>query len=1053
MPPDKRHKQYKGHKQWIGNVPLKVVLVVPFLLQIIVAVGVTGWLSIRNGQQAINNIALQLQQQQANYIEEKVIDYLEDPVLINQFIADTITSDIINIDSLQAFQPYLEAQLQKYPTLTAITIGTEKPDYVGIRRRDSPGEYSIATWNHDTGGITIRIFNAQGYLLSTEILSDYDHRQRAWYYESLAVGKPVWKQPYATFQTKELIISADHPLFDDRGHPIGVISSDFSLAQINQFLQTLKVEKTGIIFIMDRNGDLIATSSGELPFTVNTQTEEAKRISALNSPNPLIRATSAYIEQHLQGFQGIRQQYQSGFDFAREHQFVYIKNLQFNNQLDWLIVVVTPEANFLAQVHSNTRLTIFYCLLSLVAAIIAGIVAANGINRPIQRLVTASTGLSQQAAIGNLAKIPFDPRLTQETIKEFRTLAQAFQHMAHQLQDAFQALAQAKAELEIRVEERTLELRQSEEKFAKAFRSGPSAIAITRMDNGSLIEVNGVFLALTGYRADEVIGRTPTELNLWENIDDRDRLLQVVAEQGAIHNYEFRLRTKEGKIRTSLLSAEVINLNGQDCLLTIAIDISARKQAELELHQAKEAAEAANRAKSEFLANMSHELRTPLNGILGYAQLLQRDPNLSDSQQKGLQTIQQCGKHLLTLINDILDLSKVEAEKLELHIAEFALPEFLESIADLFYLRVEQKGLFFLYERLSPLPARVSGDEKRLRQVLINLLGNAVKFTEHGGVFLKVGLVGPQTIRFRVEDTGQGIDPAYLDAIFQPFRQVGDPARRSEGTGLGLAISQRLVQLMGGQLQVTSQLGQGSQFWFDIELPVVTEVNPNHTARADLNIIGYQGPRRRILVVDDRPENRTLLVGLLAPLGFEVATANDGLDCLTQAVHFQPDAILLDLVMPALNGIEATQRLRQLDTLRSPIIIATSASAFENDRQASLEAGCNDFIPKPIQQKDLLACLSYHLGLEWIYHTAAIAPAVAEPAATSVVPDPEILSHLQALAKLGDIKSLRETLARLQQTDPHLLPFLSALETLAKNFQIKKIQQFLRQYAIEDEQA
>jgi len=1025
--------------------------VVPFILQIIVAVGVTGWLSIRNGQRAINNVALQLQQQQADYIEEKVIDYLEDPILVNQFIADTITSDVININQLQALQPYLETQLHKYATLTAITIGTEKPDYIGIRRRETPGEFSIATWNPGSGGITIRIFNAQGQLLSSEIRSDYDHRQRSWYYDSLALGKPTWNPPYATFQTKELIISADHPLFDEMGNPVGVISSDFSLAQINHFLQSLKIE--GLVFIMDRAGELIAASSGELPFTVNTKTQEATRISSLESPNPTIRLASHYLRAYFQDFHQIYRQYQLDFTLDREHQFLYVKNLRFNDQLDWLVVVVTPEANFLAQVHDNTRLTIFYCLLSLIAAIIAGILAANWINQPIQRLVAASTGLSQQAAIGNLAKLPFDPRLTQETIKEFRTLARAFQHMAHQLQDTFQALAHAKEELEIRVEERTQELRQSEEKFAKAFRSGPSAIAITQMGDGALIEVNGVFLTMTGYQIDEVIGRTPTELNLWENLDDRDRLLQAVAERGAVHNYEFRLRTKQGTIRTSLLSAEVINLNGQDCLLTIAIDISARKQTELELHQAKEIAEAANRAKSKFLANMSHELRTPLNGILGYAQLLQRDPSLSDSQKKGLQTIQQCGKHLLTLINDVLDLSKVEAQKLELHLEEFQLPEFLESIADLFYLRVEQQGLFFLYERLSPLPERVLGDEKRLRQVLINLLGNAVKFTQQGGVFLKVGVRAGSTIRFQVEDTGQGIDPVYLEEIFQPFRQVGDPAHRSEGTGLGLAISQHLVQLMGGQLQVTSQLGQGSQFWFDIELPIVAEAHTANQPLLDLKIIGFQGPTRRILVVDDRLENRTLLISLLTPLGFAVQAAIDGADCLAKAAEFHPDAILLDLVMPNLTGIEAAQRLRQIDTLRTTIIIATSASAFENDRQASLDAGCNDFIPKPIQEPELLACLEYHLGLEWIYHTEAIRGPETTASPPWVIPSPQLLTHLQHLAKLGDIKSLRETLEHLKQTDPHLLPFLSALEKLAKNFQIKKIQQFLRQYTIEDGQA
>ena len=467
-----------------------------------------------------------------------------------------------------------------------------------------------------------------------------------------------------------------------------------------------------------------------------------------------------------------------------------------------------------------------------------------------------------------------------------------------------------------------------------------------------------------------------------------------------------------------------------------------------ELIRARDTAEAANRAKSSFLANMSHELRTPLNAVLGYTQILLKDAALTAKNRERLGVVARSGEHLLGMINEVLDLSKIEAGTVALEPADFLLVPLLDSAAEAFRPRAAEKRIAFTLRRDADLPAAVHGDEGKLRQVLCNLLGNAVKFTARGAVELRVARAGADRLSFEVRDTGIGIPAGELADIFLSFHQAAGSGHAAEGTGLGLAISQRLVALLGGELRVESRLGVGSRFWFEIPLREAAGAAPAPVRPAALPgaaVTGYHGPRRRLLVVDDDATNRHVLRELLTPLGFEVEECVGGDECLARCARApRPDAVLLDLRMPGKDGFDAARALRRRPEGAGLKIIAVSASVFASDRQQALDAGCDDFLSKPCAEETLHAALGHALGLDWV--TAPAAPgtaATADGPGEALNPPAGELEALLELSRRGDVLKIRRRLADLLATDPRYAGFVEPLAALAAAYQMNRLRDAL----------
>lgn len=582
-----------------------------------------------------------------------------------------------------------------------------------------------------------------------------------------------------------------------------------------------------------------------------------------------------------------------------------------------------------------------------------------------------------------------------------------------------------------------------------------------------------------------MLGRSRSDFNLSgsENInetwidllhpDDRDRAAKHFADYlagGSVGMYEsfFRLshidgsyvwiwsrgatlRDEKGKI-TPLTVGTHIDITKQkqteDALKNLNEDLENRVEERTqqlqnvvkELSSAKDLAETANRSKSEFLANMSHEIRTPMNAILGHAQILKRDKSLSDNQRKSIESIDKSGEHLLSLINDVLDMSKIEAGKLSLNYVSFSLQALLAGLSDMFRPRMELKHLgFFL--RISPdLPDHIIADEHRINQVLMNLLSNAHKFTEEGNIHLEASR-NNELIEISVTDTGKGIEEEHQETIFGAFVQSDSGLSNKGGTGLGLAISRNMAQLMGGNITVDSKTGKGSRFTFTFPFKLAdkTQVARMISGQQVARILPGH-PEVRILIVDDLEENREVVRLMLQLVGFTTDEAENGIKAIEKAKSWKPNLILMDIVMPEMDGREATRTIKGSDWGKDIAIIALTASVYDKDKERALNYGADSFVGKPFRESELFEQIGIHTGISYEYEDAP--GSGDEKSYSDLGPDqigklPARLKHnIIEAAKMGDIFGIEALNNEVKEKDEKLAGYI---QKLIDDFEIEKI--------------
>ncbi len=971
----------------VQKVPLQTALIVPFIFQVCTAVGLTGYLSWQHGQKAVNEVAYQLRQEVTERVKLHLQSYLAVPPLMNSINARAVQFKQLDFNNIEGSEYFLWEQIQLFPSVYATYISNQEGQFISVRR-ELDGHLIAKTVEHAP--------MREAYILDktgnrSQFLEEdvYDPRVRPWYIKTLFSHQPNWSKIYR-FTGGKIGITASILLTDSSGKIRGVIGVDILLSLISDFLKTIEISENGQVFIIEPSGLLVATSTDEAPFVFKNNAPESQRLPATHSRNLLTHATAHYLMQTFKDLRQIQTPQQLEFKLQGEHKFVQVVPYKDQLGLNWLIVVVVPENDFMEQIHSNTQTTIILCIIALMIALILGILTAKWVTQPILRLNQAAK---------NIARGNWEKQVQLSRCNELGELAHSFNLMATQLQDSFNSLANQNKKM-VSLNDKLI---QSEHRLHQFLEELPIGVLVIHSTQK---------IAFCNQNLQRLLGQpinTEIELNQLNQhyhlyLAGTDKiyppkdfpLIKALAGKTIkIENLE--IRRQDQIIPCEVLGTPIFNPQGEVIYAIIVFqDITQHQNFTAQLKQKNEALERLDKIKDEFLANTSHELRTPLNGMIGLAEsmLAGAAGSITEIQRKNLGMIAQSGHRLATLVNDILDFSKLRHNTLELQLKPIRLREMTEVILTLMQPLVVGKSIQLINEVSDELPS-VHADENRLQQILYNLVGNAIKFTEQGTVAVSAAKSSTdhQSIIVKISDTGIGIPEDKLDRIFESFEQAdGSTARQYGGTGLGLAVTQKLVNLHNGKIWVESHFGVGSNFLFTLPL---LEKEPlqnldSHTLFSDsasqmswqksipnslnhdpvknhfnLDQVSYESNQFKILIVDDDPINLQVLVNYLHLHNYSVMQATDGLEAIAfLEAGYIPDLILLDVMMPRMTGYEVTRKIRETWLPHQLPIMMLTAKNQASDVVTGFEMGANDYLSKPLNKDELLARIKTHLRIK-----------------------------------------------------------------------------------------
>ena len=788
-------KWFTEKHQRYSTIPLRLALIVPFVLLTAGAVGVVGYLSWRSGQEATGDVVEQLQEKIGDHIEEKLTTYLETPHLINRINADAIQRGEFNVTS-RASERYLWQQIQRFGSVSWIYYGTEQQgSFIGMTRFNPDRSLQIVVNNPTT--------NFQGHYYSVDeqgdrlqrvqvVSSIYDARSRPWYQAAIKKGQASWSEIYQTFELPHLIISAVLPLYEASGQVTGVVGADLDLQDIGHFLDSLDISQSGQAFILERSGLLVASSLPEMPYRINNRTKQPQRLLASDSRDPQIQSAAQHLIQQFGSFQGITGEQQLDFQFAGQRQFLRVIPFRDRRGLDWLIVVVIPEADFMTQINAQRRTTALLCVLALLGTVALGLLISRRIAQPIQQLSQASWALAQGEWQQSLK--------AESSITELRVLTHAFNQTAAQLQQSFSRVRTA-------LEESEEKFTDSEARFRRAFQDAPIGMALIALDDRWL-QVNPVLCEMLGYSEAALLGMSASAL---VHPDDREQLQHCVEQLSVNENrhaqVELRYCCNKGRIAWGLLNLSLVRDAENHPFYYVAQIQDITEQ------------QAIDRMKDEFISIVSHELRTPLTAIRGFLGLLNTGAYEAHPEKAKYMIAQALAnsERLVRLVNDILELERQTSGRIQLMMEVCQAEDLMRSaVAGVQSIADETRiALSVISTNTS-----VWAASDAIIQTLTNLLSNAIKFSPPHSVVTLSAQRQSDFVLFQVKDNGRGIPADKLETIFGRFQQVDvSDARQKGGTGLGLAICQSIVQQHGGNIWAESRLGEGSSFYFTLPLP------------------------------------------------------------------------------------------------------------------------------------------------------------------------------------------------------------------------------------------